>query len=61
MSGGSARALPRLLEKNPRELKIREGIEYRQGVKSLLVATDRCLDQSLEAEKMGSGAAGATQ
>lgn len=56
MSGGSAKALPRFLEISPRELKIREGIECQQGVKSLLVTTDRYLDQSPEVEKVGSGA-----
>ena len=53
--------MPRLLEISPSELKIREGIECQQGVKSLLVTTDRCLDQGPEVEKMGSGAAGVTQ
>lgn len=55
MSGGNVKALPRFLERNPKELKIREGIECQQGVKSLLVATDRYLDQSPEVEKVGSG------
>jgi hypothetical protein len=44
MSGGGVRTSPRHLEKSPRELKTREGIERWTGLNNLLIATDRCSD-----------------
>jgi hypothetical protein len=61
MSGGGAKASPRCLEKNPQELKVQEGIERLSGLNRLVVATDRCSDQCLEVEALGSGAGGATR
>jgi hypothetical protein len=50
MSGESVKAFSRFSEKSPRELKTQEGIEHRQGVKPLSVATDRYPEQDPEGE-----------
>jgi hypothetical protein len=48
MSGGDAEASPRLSGQDPRELKTQEGIEHRQCLNSLSIATDRYLEKHLE-------------
>jgi hypothetical protein len=54
------KAFPRYLDKNPRELKAREGIEWSAGLNRLWTTTDRCSDQSPEGGAGGSGTGGAT-
>jgi hypothetical protein len=61
MSGGGVRAFPRCLDKNLRELKAQEGIEWLAGLNRLLAATDRCSDQSPVGGERGSGTSGATR
>jgi hypothetical protein len=61
MSGGDVKASPRHPEKRPQELKAQEGIEWLAGLTPLLAATDRCSDQSPEAEVGRAGTGGATR
>jgi hypothetical protein len=61
MSGGGVKASPRQPEKNPRELKAQEGIEWQAGLTPLFATTDRCPDQSPEGGASESGSGGATR
>jgi hypothetical protein len=61
MSGGGAKASPRYLEKSPRELKTREGIEWSAGLNRRSAATDCCSDQRPEGEASGAGSGGASR
>jgi hypothetical protein len=55
------KASPRQPEKSPQELKAQEGIEWWTGLNPLLIATDRCSDQSPEGEASRAGSGGATR
>jgi len=60
-SGGAAKADPRCTERDPRELKTKEGIEASGGLNTRSVASDRCPEENPEGEAVGSGVVEATR